>query len=69
MIIAIEMVKDKNKTPYNWKERRGIKAYLYGLKNNVLMRPLGNVLYFMPPYVITKKRNNICIRSYERSCE
>ncbi len=56
MIIAIEMVKDKkNKTPYNWKERRGIKAYLYGLKNNVLMRPLGNVLYFMPPYVITKK--------------
>ena len=26
-----------------------------GLKNNVLMRPLGNVLYFMPPYVITKK--------------
>ena len=29
--------------------------YLHGLKNNVLMRPLGNVLYFMPPYVISKK--------------
>ena len=39
----------------DWKERRGIKAYLHGLRNNVLMRPLGNVLYFMPPYVITKK--------------
>ena len=56
MVLAIELVKDKKrKISYNWKERRGIRAYLHGLKNNVLMRPLGNVLYFMPPYVITKK--------------
>jgi adenosylmethionine-8-amino-7-oxononanoate aminotransferase len=56
MVLAIEMVKNKkNRTAYNWKERRGIRAYLHGLKNNVLMRPLGNVLYFMPPYVISKK--------------
>ena len=56
MVLAIELVKDKKKKlAYDWKERRGIKAYLHGLKNNVLMRPLGNVLYFMPPYVITKK--------------
>ena len=56
MITAVEMVKNKSKRiPYNWKERRGIKAYLYGLKNNVLIRPLGNVIYFMPPYVIKLK--------------
>ena len=56
MITAIEMVKDKKKrTPYDWKERRGIRAYLYGLKNNVLIRPLGDVIYFMPPYIITLK--------------
>ena len=56
MVLAIELVKNKKKKlAYDWKERRGIKAYLHGLKNNVLMRPLGNVLYFMPPYVITKK--------------
>ena len=56
MVLAIELVKNKKKRlAYDWKERRGIKAYLHGLKNNVLMRPLGNVLYFMPPYVITKK--------------
>ena len=30
-------------------------AYQYGLKNGVLIRPLGNVIYFMPPYVIKKK--------------
>ncbi len=56
MIIAIEMIKDKQKRiQYNWKERRGMRAYLYGLKNNVLIRPLGNVIYFMPPYIVTFK--------------
>jgi len=55
MINAVEMVKDKNKRiPFDWKERRGIKAYKYALENNVLLRPLGNVMYFMPPYVIKK---------------
>jgi adenosylmethionine-8-amino-7-oxononanoate aminotransferase len=55
MIAAIEMVKNKStKTPYDWKERRGVRAYEYGLKNNVLIRPLGNVIYFMPPYIINK---------------
>ena len=37
------------------KKEEVIKAYEYGLKNNVLIRPLGNVIYFMPPYVISKK--------------
>ena len=57
MVLAIELVKNKRrKISYDWKERRGIRAYLHGLKNNVLMRPLGNVIYFMPPYVISKKQ-------------
>jgi adenosylmethionine-8-amino-7-oxononanoate aminotransferase len=56
MITAIELVKNKSKKiPYSWKERRGLRAYEYGLKNNVLIRPLGNVIYFMPPYIIKKK--------------
>ena len=56
MIAAIELVKNKlTKEPYDWRERRGIKAYEFGLQNNVLIRPLGNVIYFMPPYIIKKK--------------
>ena len=55
MILAIEMVKDKaSRTPYPWQERRGLKVYEHGLKNQALLRPLGNVIYFMPPYVITE---------------
>jgi adenosylmethionine-8-amino-7-oxononanoate aminotransferase len=54
MILAIEMAREKhNRTPYPWQERRGIKAYRYALAHGVLLRPLGNVVYFMPPYVIT----------------
>lgn len=53
-ILAVEMVQQRNpRTPYPWEERRGLRAYQYGLKNGVLLRPLGNVLYFMPPYVTT----------------
>lgn len=53
MVLAMEMVPDRNSIePYPWQERRGITVYRYGLENEVLLRPLGNVVYFMPPYVI-----------------
>jgi adenosylmethionine-8-amino-7-oxononanoate aminotransferase len=56
MILAIEMVKNKyTREPYPWQERRGLKVYQYALSKGVLLRPLGNVIYFMPPYIITEE--------------
>ncbi|MCX7066971.1 MAG: adenosylmethionine--8-amino-7-oxononanoate transaminase [Methylococcales bacterium] len=56
MILAIELVKNKHtKEPYPWQERRGLKVYQYALSKGVLLRPLGNVIYFMPPYIITEE--------------
>jgi len=56
MILAIEMVKNKQtREPYPWQERRGLKVYQYALSKGVLLRPLGNVIYFMPPYIITEE--------------
>ncbi len=53
MILAIEMIKNKfERIPYPWQERRGLRVYEHGLANGVLLRPLGNVVYFMPPYII-----------------
>ncbi|HEU5338305.1 MAG TPA: aminotransferase class III-fold pyridoxal phosphate-dependent enzyme, partial [Sulfuricaulis sp.] len=54
MILAIEMVKDKTtREPFPWQERRGLEVYRYALDQGLLLRPLGDVIYFMPPYVIT----------------
>ena len=54
MILAAEMVRDKaTREPYPWQERRGLKIYEHALKRGVLLRPVGNVVYCMPPYVIT----------------
>jgi adenosylmethionine-8-amino-7-oxononanoate aminotransferase len=56
MIVAIEMVRDKaSRTPYPWQERRGLTVYRHALGRGVLLRPVGDVVYFMPPYVITEE--------------
>ncbi len=56
MIVAIELVKNKQTGEvYPWQQRRGLKVYRYALSRGVLLRPLGNVIYFMPPYVITEQ--------------
>ena len=63
MILAIEMIKDKQKRiPYPWQERRGLKVYQYALGQGVLLRPLGNVIYLMPPYVITPEEITRVVR-------
>lgn len=49
MICVVEL---KGYTP---EQRIGLKVYQHGLKNGVLLRPLGHVVYFMPPYIITKE--------------
>ncbi|MFK7794466.1 MAG: adenosylmethionine--8-amino-7-oxononanoate transaminase [Gammaproteobacteria bacterium] len=68
MIFAIEMVKDKvTKTPYPWQQRRGLKAYKHALKNHILLRPLGNVLYFMPPYVIDYEQIDLVMEVMEEA--
>ncbi|MDD5401413.1 MAG: adenosylmethionine--8-amino-7-oxononanoate transaminase [Sulfurimonas sp.] len=48
MICAVEL------KGYRPEDRIGLKVYQYGLDNGVLLRPLGDVVYFMPPYIITK---------------
>ncbi len=53
MVLAVEMVKDKKtKEAFPWQERRGLQVFKYALNHECILRPLGNVVYMMPPYVI-----------------
>ncbi|MGI8561268.1 MAG: adenosylmethionine--8-amino-7-oxononanoate transaminase [Luteimonas sp.] len=53
MIVAIELARDGDKrTPFDPSQRIGLRAYRTALERGVLLRPLGDVLYWMPPYCI-----------------
>jgi adenosylmethionine-8-amino-7-oxononanoate aminotransferase len=62
MILAIELAADKaSRTPYPWQERRGLIIYRHALTRGVLLRPIGNVVYFMPPYVVTAQEIDLMV--------
>ena len=53
MIVAFELTRDGDKrNPFPASQRVGLKAYRTALQHGVVLRPLGDVLYWMPPYCI-----------------
>jgi adenosylmethionine-8-amino-7-oxononanoate aminotransferase len=53
MILAIELAQDARKrVPFPREQRRGLRVYRHGLEKGVLLRPLGDVIYLMPPYTV-----------------
>ncbi len=55
LINAIELVKDKNtKEPLDYTKRTGYQIYKKALQKGVILRPLGDVIYFNPPLIIEK---------------
>ena len=55
LINAIELVKDRNtKEPLDYRKRTGYQIYKKALKKGVILRPLGDVIYFNPPLIIEK---------------
>ena len=53
MVVAFELCRDGDKaTPFDPSLRVGLRAYRAALQRGVVLRPLGDVLYWMPPYCI-----------------
>ncbi|HEX4050704.1 MAG TPA: adenosylmethionine--8-amino-7-oxononanoate transaminase [Steroidobacteraceae bacterium] len=73
MIAAVELVRNRaTREPWPWQERRGWALHRYALSRGVLLRPLGGVVYFMPPYVITREEIDLMVQvageGIERAC-
>ena len=67
LINAIELVKNKNtKEPLESNLRIGYQIYKKALQKGVLLRPLGNVIYFNPPLIIEKEDMDFVVKvAYE----
>ena len=53
LVNAIELVKNKDtKEAFDGRLRLGYQIYKKALKKGVLLRPLGDVIYFNPPLII-----------------
>lgn len=62
MVAAVELVQEREgKDGYDWKERRGYQVYQQALKRGALLRPLGNVIYFMPPLTINAEEMDLLL--------
>lgn len=54
LIGALELVSDKkSKKGFAFENRVGYRIYLAGLRHGIMMRPLGNVVYFFLPLCVT----------------
>jgi len=59
LINAIELVKNKEtKEPLDYKLRTGYQIYKKALQKGVILRPLGDVIYFNPPLIIEEADMN-----------
>ncbi|HEX7348016.1 MAG TPA: adenosylmethionine--8-amino-7-oxononanoate transaminase [Rhodanobacteraceae bacterium] len=53
-ITAFDLVEDKTtRTPWPAAERRGLTFYRAALAQGALLRPLGDTVYFLPPYCVS----------------
>src|SRR5690606_20262095 len=56
MIVAFELTRNgKRDKPFDPAARIGLHAYRAALDRGVLLRPLGDTLYWMPPYCIDEQ--------------
>lgn len=66
LIGAMELVKDKRtRKAFDFKDRIGLQVCIKGLKKNIILRPLGGVIYlFLPLCIKTDELEDVMDRAY-----
>ena len=70
LIHAVELVADKKtKTPFDGKKRTGYAIYKKALSKGLLLRPLGDVLYFNPPLIISEEELDFAVKTMKEAMD
>lgn len=70
MINAMELVTDKEKkTGFPSEQRMGYQIYKEALKTGLILRPLGNVLYFNPPLIMNQQEIDKAVKLCREAIE
>lgn len=68
LINAIELVENKkSKKPFDGRFRTGYQIYKKALMEGVILRPLGDVIYFNPPLIMSRKDMDL-VTDIARKC-
>ncbi|HWR43053.1 adenosylmethionine--8-amino-7-oxononanoate transaminase [Sporomusa sp.] len=68
LIIGIELMQDKSrKLPYPWEQAAGASVCLQARKYGLIIRPIGDVVIFMPPLASTVDEINTMLDIIKRS--
>ncbi|MCF7975406.1 MAG: adenosylmethionine--8-amino-7-oxononanoate transaminase [Phycisphaerae bacterium] len=62
LVAAMELVRDKaTKTPFDSKQRIGLEIFKQGLKQGLILRPMGDVVYLYLPLCVTDEQVTIIL--------
>ena len=65
---GVELVKDKNrKEPYPFEKRIGYQVILEARKEGIMLRPLGDVIVFMPPLAVSLEELDLLFYATEKA--
>ena len=63
MILAFELARNGDRrAPFDPALRIGLRAYRAALERGVVLRPLGDILYWMPPYCVDDEQLDLLAR-------
>ncbi|MCU0788485.1 MAG: aminotransferase class III-fold pyridoxal phosphate-dependent enzyme, partial [Verrucomicrobia bacterium] len=69
-VAGIELVRDwRNRTPFDLRERAGLRVGEAMARRGVLTRPVGNVVVLMPPYCTTAAQTRRIVRALKDSVQ
>jgi adenosylmethionine-8-amino-7-oxononanoate aminotransferase len=68
LVAGIELVRDwRTRTPFELREKVGIRVCEAMARRGVLTRPVGNVIVLMPPYSTTPAQLHRMVRALAQS--